>query len=96
MGDPLFEIISEDEFRKQNTPRTKRGVVTEPRLQTIWFALPTSLGFCTIPAHNDVQQMLKPEQKPYRQAYPTRHVFEISPGVFVCRDCFLMGADKEC
>lgn len=95
MSEPLFEIISEDEFRKQNVPKTKREVATEPRLQTVWFGLPTSPGFCTIPAHNEIQQMLKPEQREYRQKYPTRHVFEIRPDTFICRDCFLMGADKE-
>lgn len=95
--EPLFEIITGDEFRKETitAASSRKQLRTEPRLQTIWFALPSHQGFCTVPDHDEVQKMLKPEQLPYRDKYPTRYVYEISPGLFVCRDCFLMGADKD-
>lgn len=96
MSEPLFEPISAEEFRRQTIRGTsKREVKTEPRMLTVWYDLPTTPGFCTIPDHNEVQQMLNPEAKEYRQRYPTRHVFEIQEGVFICRDCFMAGADKH-
>ena len=93
--EPLFEVISGDEFRKSAISRTRKELVTEPRQRTVWFALPTAPGWCTVRIHKDVQQMLNPEAKEFRDKYPVRHVFEISEGLFVCRDCFLAGADKE-
>jgi hypothetical protein len=94
--EPLFEVISADEYRKESISRTRRELVTEPRLQTVWFALPTSPGWCTVLAHKEVQKSLPPEKKAIRDQYPVRHVFEMSPGLFVCRDCFLAGADRDC
>lgn len=89
---PLFEIISEQEFHKP-TPR-KRGHKTEPRTLTTWYALaPHTMGFCTVPAHDSVQELLNPGEKEYRQMYPTRMTFEID-GLMVCRDCFMHEADK--
>lgn len=94
-AEPLFEVISGDEFRKESISRTRREVVTEPRLQTIWFALPTEPGWCTVRIHKEIQSLLSPEKRVIRDQYPVRHVFEISPGLFVCRDCFMAEADKE-
>lgn len=91
----LFEVLSGDEFRRQNIPKQSRAVVTEPRTRTVWFALPTHQGFCTCPDHDEVQKLLNPEQKEYRQKYPTRHVFEIREGLLICRDCFIAEADKD-
>ena len=95
----LFEPISEDEYRRATRPVSSgaRALVTEPRLQTIWFALPTHQGTCTVPGHDEVQAMLSDEKKEYREQFPgnIRYVYEISPGLFVCRDCFVAGADKE-
>lgn len=93
--DSLFEVISGDEFRKESITRTRRELITEPRLQTVWFALPTEPGWCTVLSHKETQKMLPPEKKAIRDQYPVRHVFEISPGLFVCRDCFLASADKS-
>lgn len=95
--DGLFEVISEDEFRKESTQRTAREATTEPRTLTVWLALGTHthLDYCTVPAHDEVQKMLNPEQQEYRQKYPTRMVYEIRPGVLCCRDCFIAEADKD-
>ena len=93
-SEPLFEVISGEQFRKDSTPRTTREVRTEPRLQMIWFALPTTTGYCTVPDHEEIQKMLKPEAQSYRDQYPVRHVYEMRDGLFVCRDCFLAEADK--
>ncbi len=92
---PLFEIIDADAYRK-GTARTSKGkkLKTEPRNFTTWYDLPTHFGFCTVPTHEDVQRTLKPEQKEYRQVYPTRSVYQIGE-YFVCRDCYLAEADKE-
>lgn len=95
----LFTPISEDEYNAAHAaPITSRKrtskVVTEPRIQTVWFTLDTHLGFCTVPAHEEIQKMLDPEAKEYRQVFPTRMVYEIN-GMMVCRDCFVHGADKH-
>jgi hypothetical protein len=92
--DSLFEVISGDEFRKESISRTKRDLVTEPRIQTVWFTLPTIPGWCTVVGHKETQKMLSPEQIEIRKKYPVRHVFEIREGLFVCRDCFVAGTDK--
>jgi hypothetical protein len=99
--EPLFTPISEEEYNAAHaTPiSTKRRsgskVVTEPRIQTVWFALDTHMGFCTAPEHEEIQRMLDPEAKEYRQVYPTRQVYEIRPGLEICRDCFLHEVDKR-
>jgi hypothetical protein len=93
--EPLFEIISADEFRKESITRQRREVVTEPRNQTTWFALPTEPGWCTVRTHKEIQSMLSPEKRQTRSQYPIRHVFEINPGLFICRDCFLAGAGRD-
>lgn len=93
--DSLFEVISADEFRKESISRTRRELVTEPRLQTVWFALPTEPGWCTVRTHKEIQNSLPEHKRKIRDQYPIRHVFEISPGLFVCRDCFLARADQE-
>jgi hypothetical protein len=90
---PLFEVISEDEFRKAGAPKAK-GHRTEPRTLTVWFALPTTMGFCTVPSHVEIQRQLNPEEQEYRDKYPTRMIFKIGE-YFVCRDCFVVGGDLE-
>jgi hypothetical protein len=94
--EPLFEPITAEEFHKAQAPRgSSKTLKTEPRMLTTWYELPTAFGFCTVPAHDEIQQMLLPEQKEYRQVYPTRHVFTMSEGLTICRDCFMAEADKE-
>jgi hypothetical protein len=99
--EPLFTPISEEEYEaahaKPITTRRRTGskVVTEPRTQTVWFTLDTHLGFCTAPEHEEIQRMMNPEEKQYRQMYPTRLVYEIKPGLKICRDCFLHEVDKS-
>jgi hypothetical protein len=95
MSDFGIESMSEDEFRKAQIPRASKTIATEPRTRTVWFTLPTRNGFCTVSAHEEVQRTLNPEQKEYRDKYPVRSVFEITEDRYVCRDCFLLGADKE-
>ena len=103
--DDLFEVISGEEFRQaegdkdeteQPKKRRARKVVTEPRTLTIWYDTVKlqSMGFCTVPDHDEVQMTLDPEKKAYRQKYPTRMVLDID-GVKVCRDCFIAEADKD-
>ena len=97
MSDFGIEPMSAEEFRKAQLPRASKTVVLEPRTRTVWFALPTAMGFCTMEAHTDIMRMISadPEKKEYRDKYPVRHVYELSDGVFICRDCFLKGADKD-
>jgi len=91
--DDLFEVISADEYHEARTQSSKE-LVTEPRNFTTWHALPTRLGFCTVPDHDEIQKMLSDEAKEYRQSYPTRWIVRLGE-YEVCRDCFLRGADKE-
>ena len=90
--DDLFEVITADEFHEAKA-QTSKGLVTEPRNFTTWIGLPSRLGFCTVPDHDEIQKMLSPEQKEYRQVYPTRMVTHIGD-YDVCRDCFLRRADE--
>jgi len=102
--DELFQPISEEEFvaetakgveeAKPTRARAKRTPVTEPRTNTVWFTLPTSFGFCTCEQHEEIQRTLHPEALEYRQKYPVRSVFEIRPGLQICRDCFIHEGDK--
>jgi hypothetical protein len=102
--EPLFEVISDDEFAKaQETSlpaddKPKRGSKpkfnTDVRTRTNWFKFPTHSGFCTVPMHVEIQDALSDEEKQYRKGVETRMVFEIGP-YMVCRDCFLAEADKE-
>ena len=89
-----IETISEEDFRRAQQTATK-VVVLEPRTRVVWFALPTHQGKCNLPDHEEVQKTLSERALAYRAAYPIREVFEIRPGVQLCRDCFLAGADKE-
>ena len=102
--EPLFEVISDDEFAKAQassettTEKPKRGSKskwnTDIRTQTNWFKFPTHTGFCTVPTHAEVQATLKDgEAGQYRQLYPSRQVFTIGE-YDVCRDCFLVEADR--
>ena len=95
MTEPLFEFLDADEWRRTTVTRTRNKIVTEPRLQTIWFALPSHLGTCTVPSHDEVQTLLTDEQKVYRSHERLRYVYEIRDGLFLCRDCFLAGADRD-
>jgi hypothetical protein len=97
---PLFEVITNEEFTKaqavpvtsEKKPRKKHN--TNDRTLTGWWKLPSYQGFCTVPSHDEVTQALKPEAQAYRSQYPVRYVFEI--GEFqVCRDCYIVEADKE-
>jgi len=95
MSDFGIEPMTAEEFRKAQIPRTGKTIATEPRTRTVWFTLPTTQGFCTVPDHLEVQKTLDPTKKEYRDKYPVRHVFEIREGLFVCRDCFLAEADRD-
>ncbi len=101
----LFEYLSPEEFERemgkaapQKPPSTKgkrtRAVVTEPRTNTVWYALNHVMGFCECPAHDEIQMLLNPTAKVYRQKYPVRMTYEIQPGMHICRDCFTHGGDK--
>ena len=89
-----IESVSRDEFVRENVARKSKEVATEPRTLTVWTGLPYSMGFCTVPGHEDVQRTLNPEQLEYRQKYPTRWVIRIGE-YDVCRDCFMAEADKD-
>ena len=105
--DDLFTPLNEDEFRRETasiekepkqTTRRTRKIVTEPRNMTTWYAISAthhSHGFCQCDRHEEVQRMLNPEAKSYRDQYPVRMVFEIRPGLLICRDCFIAEADKD-
>jgi hypothetical protein len=98
--EPLFTPISEAEYEAATRPspsarRKGSKLVTEPRTLTTWIAIETHFGFCTVPAHDEIQRILSPEQQIYRDMYPTRLVFEIEPGIMICRDCFIHEGDKE-
>lgn len=90
-----IEAVDPAEFKREATPaRRSKELKFEPRTRTTWVDLPYSLGFCEVPAHEEVMKTLNPGQLEYRDKYPTRWVIEIN-GVKVCRDCFLAEADKE-
>lgn len=97
MSDFGIEPMSAEEFRKAQLPRATKTISLEPRTRVTWFTLPTSNGFCTMRDHDEIIRMISadPEKKEYRDKYPVRHVYELSDGVFICRDCFLQGADKD-
>ena len=47
---------------------------------TTWYAISAthhSHGFCQCDRHEEVQRMLNPEAKSYRDQYPVRMVFEL-------------------
>jgi hypothetical protein len=98
---PLFEVISETQYRQSTTPRGRKVMVTEPRNMTTWIALPTTFGHCTVPKHDEVIDTLSDEQKEYRKKFMDRHNKEpirmiVRIGELdVCRDCYYVGADKE-
>lgn len=100
MAEPLFESISPDEFDKatQRTPRTKTSTGDKEleRTQTVWFTLPSRLGACTVPSHDHVVgKITDPIKKAYREAYGHNLRMVYTIGEYdVCRDCFLMEADK--
>lgn len=90
-----IESISAEEFRRETLPKSSKQLTTEPRTRTVWFDLPHTTGYCTVPAHEEVQKLLDPSKREYRDKYPVRHVFEIRAGLFICRDCFIAEADKD-
>ena len=90
-----IESVSSEEFKRESVkPRKSKSVVTEPRTRTVWVELPYSLGFCTVPAHDEVMKTITGEGKVYRDKYPTRWIIRIGE-LDVCRDCFMLGADKD-
>lgn len=92
----LFTTVDADTFNKQIGKKHSRArsPKTEPRTLTTWYDLTHHTGFCTVPAHEEIQETLKPDQLEYRQRYPTRHLFTIND-VHVCRDCFIHEGDKK-
>ena len=89
-----IEPVDKQTFEKEAAARQKKGIVTEPRTRTVWVELPYTLGFCEVPSHDEVIKTLDATAREYRDKYPTRWVIDIN-GVMVCRDCFLVGADKD-
>lgn len=108
MTDFAFEEISEEELQQALAPspstkgKTQKYDTTE-RTRTNWFRLPHIMGFCTVPMHDEVQELVASEsedaaqwREQYKgQRYPNRMVFTIHP-YQVCRDCFIHSADIEC
>jgi hypothetical protein len=90
---PLFRVVSAEEFAKSPAPSKRKALKTEPRTLTTWYDLQHSMGFCTVPDHDDVYRSLNPEKQAYRQKYPTRMIIRIGE-YDVCRDCYLVEADK--
>lgn len=94
----LFEVIDADEFAKAHVKRERtsspRAPKTEPRNQTTWWALTTHFGECTVPRHEEVQELLTAEQKQYRRKYGRMRMCAEIGELRVCRDCFQVGADK--
>ncbi|HKU53213.1 MAG TPA: hypothetical protein VJQ25_12135 [Nitrospira sp.] len=99
--DVIFTPISEDEYNAAHapnpTPKRSRAkqLVLEPRNRTTWFSLEQQMDFCTMEQHEEIQSLLNPEQKEYRQKYPTRLVITLEDGRKMCRDCFIHEADKS-
>jgi len=97
MSEPLFEII---DSLPEDEPRAKRGTKkaqkydVDNRTVVGWFRLPHTQGFCTVPLHDEIQELMTDERKEYRQKYPTRMLHPIN-GYMVCRDCFLVTADVQ-
>jgi len=102
----LFEPLSREEYermqpaaspKQEKKKQRTRTVVTEPRTNTTWFQKlgPHVMGFCNCPEHDEIQRMLDPQAQAYRQKYPTRMTYEIKPGLFICRDCFVNEGDKD-
>lgn len=92
----LFTVVDQATFNEAigQKQRNKRSPKTEPRTLTTWYDLTHHTGFCTVPAHEEIQELLNPDQLSYRQRYPTRHLITID-GVDVCRDCFINEGDKR-
>lgn len=94
--EPLFQVIDTATYeaaqRKSSSAR-KSKVNLDERNYTTWYALPHTMGFCTVPRHDEIINSLSETKQEYRQKYPTRMVYEIN-GMMVCRDCFMTEADK--
>jgi hypothetical protein len=105
MGDFAFEEITEAELLKEVTAPTGTGRKKNKkyddtiRTQTGWHKLPHIMGFCTVPTHDELQQLIcetSEEAKTFRtQMYPNRMTYFIDP-YHVCRDCYVAEADIEC
>lgn len=95
--EPLFEVIDTATYeaaqRKTSGARKSKHNLDD-RSFTTWYSLSHTMGFCTVPNHDEVIRSLNDEQKEYRQQYPVRMVYEIGE-YMVCRDCFLAEADKS-
>lgn len=95
--EPLFEVIDAQTYeaaqRSTSGGRKTKAAKLDERTYTTWYSLVHTMGFCTVPAHDEVIRSLNPEQQEYRQQYPVRMVYEIN-NLMVCRDCFLLSADQ--
>jgi hypothetical protein len=99
-----FEEITEAELiaeaRTTTSGRRKNPKYDDTiRTQTAWHKLPHIMGFCTVPTHDELQQLIceaSDEARQYReQLYPNRMTYLIDP-YHVCRDCYCASADIEC
>ncbi len=93
-----FEVIDAAEFAKSkaktSSPRKVKHDLGD-RSYVVWYSLPSYMGICTVPMHDEIIRSLNPEQQAYRQRHePNRFVFEIGDHT-VCRDCFIAKADLE-
>jgi hypothetical protein len=105
MSDFAFEEITEDELLKETAATTSTGRPRNKkfddsiRTNTNWHKLPHIMGFCTVPAHDELQKLIceaSDEAREYReQRYPNRMTYFIDP-YHVCRDCFVAEVDIEC
>ena len=99
-----FEEITEEELKREvsttTTGRTKNKKYDDTvRTQTGWHKIPHIMGFCTVPKHDELQELIcsqSEEAKEFRkQKYPNRMTYLIDP-YHVCRDCYVAGIDIEC
>lgn len=96
--EPLFEIISADEFVRETQKRSGRKTKeldTSDRTFVGWYNLPTHMGFCNVPGHDELIQSLSDEARAYRQRHePNRFVITIGE-LQVCRDCYITETDLQ-
>lgn len=99
--EPLFEVIDTATYEaaqrvapKTSKPRKGKEIDLSVRTYTLWYSLNHTMGFCTVPMHDEIVRSLDPTKQEYRQVYPVRMVYPIGD-LLVCRDCFMMEADKH-
>lgn len=97
--EPLFEVIDTATYEAaqrsvtKSGKRSKKEINLDVRSYTVWYSLAHTMGYCTVPNHDEIIRSLSAEKQEYRQQYPVRMVYPIGD-LFVCRDCFLLGADQ--